>query len=61
MRVVLQRVSEAAVKIDGVVHGKIDSGLLILVGIETVDSLEDVNWLAKKLSILESLMTLKIT
>lgn len=49
MRVVLQRVSEAAVKIDGVVHGKIDSGLLILVGIETVDSLEDVNWLAKKI------------
>jgi D-tyrosyl-tRNA(Tyr) deacylase len=49
MRVVLQRVSEAAVKIDGVVHGKIDLGLLILVGIETVDSLEDVNWLAKKI------------
>lgn len=49
MRVVLQRVSEAAVKIDGVVHGKIDSGLLILVGIETVDGLEDVNWLAKKI------------
>lgn len=49
MRVVLQRVSEAAVEIDGVVHGKIDIGLLILVGIETVDSLEDVNWLAKKI------------
>ena len=49
MRVVLQRVSEASVKIDGVVHGKIDSGLLILVGIDTVDSLEDVNWLAKKI------------
>lgn len=49
MRVVLQRVSEAAVEIDGVVHGKIDLGLLILVGIETVDSLEDVNWLAKKI------------
>lgn len=49
MRVVLQRVSEAVVKIDGVVHGKIDLGLLILVGIESVDSLEDVNWLAKKI------------
>jgi D-tyrosyl-tRNA(Tyr) deacylase len=49
MRVVLQRVSEAAVEIDAVVHGKIDLGLLILVGIETVDSLEDVNWLAKKI------------
>ena len=49
MRVVLQRVSEAAVKIDGIVHRKIDLGLLILVGIETVDSLEDVNWLAKKI------------
>jgi D-tyrosyl-tRNA(Tyr) deacylase len=49
MRVVLQRVSEASVEIDGVVHGKIDLGLLILVGIETVDSLEDVNWLAKKI------------
>jgi D-tyrosyl-tRNA(Tyr) deacylase len=49
MRVVLQRVSEAAVKIDGIVHRKIDLGLLILVGIETSDSLEDVNWLAKKI------------
>jgi D-tyrosyl-tRNA(Tyr) deacylase len=49
MRVVLQRVSEASVEINGVIHGKIDLGLLILVGIETVDSHEDVNWLAKKI------------
>jgi D-aminoacyl-tRNA deacylase len=49
MRVVLQRVSEASVEINGVIHGKIDLGLLILVGIETIDSIEDVNWLAKKI------------
>ncbi len=49
MRVVLQRVSAASVEINGIVHGKINLGLLVLVGIETIDSIEDVNWLAKKI------------
>jgi len=50
MRVVLQRVSEAAVQIDGAIHGKIGLGLLVLVGIENADTQEDIDWLAKKIS-----------
>jgi len=49
MRVVLQRVSEASVSIDDKVHGAIDNGLLILLGITAVDSQEDVNWLVNKI------------
>jgi D-tyrosyl-tRNA(Tyr) deacylase len=49
MRVVLQRVSEAAVRIDKSVKGEIACGLLILVGIENEDSQEDIDWLAKKI------------
>jgi D-tyrosyl-tRNA(Tyr) deacylase len=50
MRVVLQRVSEAAVQIDGVIQGQIGQGLLVLVGIENTDSQEDIDWLVKKIS-----------
>ena len=49
MRVILQRVSEASVTISDQVHGKINQGLLILVGIETADTPEDIEWLAKKI------------
>ncbi len=49
MRVVLQRVSEAAVKIDGKIQGEIGQGLLILVGIADDDGFEDVEWLTKKI------------
>lgn len=49
MKVVIQRVSEAAVKIDGSVYGSIESGLVILVGIEHSDTNEDVEWLASKI------------
>ena len=49
MRVVVQRVSEAAVKIDGQIHGTIQKGLLVLVGIENADTDEDIQWLASKL------------
>ena len=49
MKVVIQRVSEAAVKIDGSVNGSIESGLVILVGIENSDTEEDVDWLASKI------------
>ena len=48
MRIVLQRVSEAAVRVDGEVIGQIGQGLLLLVGIEAADTLEDVKWLAHK-------------
>ena len=49
MRVVVQRVSEAGGTIDGKVHGSIQKGLLILVGIENADTDEDIQWLASKL------------
>lgn len=49
MRIVIQRVSEAAVVIDGVVNGAIGKGLLVLAGIEGDDTTDDVNWLVQKL------------
>jgi D-tyrosyl-tRNA(Tyr) deacylase len=49
MRLVLQRVSEASVKIDGKIKSAIDKGLLLLVGIEHDDNIEDVEWLCKKI------------
>ena len=48
MRVLIQRVSEASVKIDGVVKSEIDKGLLIFVGIENDDNDEDIDYLCKK-------------
>ncbi|TRX71668.1 D-aminoacyl-tRNA deacylase [Carboxylicivirga sp. M1479] len=48
MRLVIQRVSEAAVSIEGVVHGAINHGFMILVGIEPADTSEDIDWLVKK-------------
>lgn len=49
MRAVLQRVSEASVTIDGQVKGAIQRGLLVLLGIEDADTIEDVTWLSKKI------------
>jgi D-aminoacyl-tRNA deacylase len=48
MRIVIQRVSEASVKVEGKEISSIKKGLLILVGIEDSDSEEDIEWLAKK-------------
>lgn len=50
MRVVIQRVSEASVTIEGNVRAKIGQGLLILLGIEDADGQEDIDWLCKKIS-----------
>lgn len=50
MRLVLQRVTEASVKVDGLIVGAINNGLMILVGIEDADTLEDIEWLAGKAS-----------
>jgi D-aminoacyl-tRNA deacylase len=50
MRVVIQRVSEASVKIDENVAGEIANGLLILLGIEENDGEEDIDWLCGKIS-----------
>ncbi len=49
MRVVIQRVTEANVKIDGAVTGEIGKGFMILVGIEEADGAEDIAWLTKKI------------
>ena len=49
MRVVIQRGSEASVIIEGSIYSAIKSGLLILVGIEIDDNVEDAEWLAKKI------------
>jgi len=48
MRIVLQRVSEASVKIDNLVVGEISQGLLLLVGIEHEDEKSDADWLIQK-------------
>jgi D-tyrosyl-tRNA(Tyr) deacylase len=50
MRVVVQRVSEASVAIEGKVKSSIGSGLLVLVGIEEGDSKEDIDWLSPKIA-----------
>ena len=49
MKVVIQRVSEASVTIDQNIVAQINKGLLILVGIESEDNLEDINWLVSKI------------
>ncbi len=50
MRIILQRVSEASVKIDGNIKGAIEGGLLVLLGIEAADSEVDADWLISKIS-----------
>ncbi len=50
MRVVLQRVSEAKVTVDGNITGQINNGLLILLGIEDADTDEDIIWLSNKIT-----------
>ena len=52
MKVVIQRVSEASVTIDSQKVAQIHQGLLILVGIESEDNLEDITWLVSKIAYL---------
>jgi len=49
MKVVIQRVNEASVSIDGQIAGSIQKGLMVLLGIETADTMEDVDWLSNKI------------
>jgi D-tyrosyl-tRNA(Tyr) deacylase len=49
MRAVIQRVTEASVSINGTIKAAIHAGLLILIGIEEADSLEDIEWLSGKI------------
>ncbi|NTV17941.1 MAG: D-tyrosyl-tRNA(Tyr) deacylase [Bacteroidales bacterium] len=49
MKVVIQRVSEASVSVEGNITGKIGRGLMILVGIEESDNESDIEYLTKKI------------
>ena len=50
MKVVLQRVSEASVKVDERIVGQIDQGYMLLVGITDGDSEVELNWMAEKVT-----------
>jgi D-aminoacyl-tRNA deacylase len=49
MRVVIQRVSKASVSVDRTATGKIGEGILVLLGIEDADGVEDIKWLSSKI------------
>jgi D-tyrosyl-tRNA(Tyr) deacylase len=49
MKVVIQRVSEASVTIDGQIKSSIGTGLLVLLGIVNEDTDEDMDWLCRKI------------
>lgn len=49
MKTVIQRVSSASVTVDASIVAKIQQGLLVLVGIEDADTLEDIQWLCQKI------------
>ena len=49
MRAVIQRVSQASVTINNIIRSSIGNGLLVLVGIEDADTLEDITWLSNKI------------
>ena len=50
MRVVVQRVKHASVTINGTVNEKINNGFLVLLGIQSTDSEQDVDYLVKKVT-----------
>ena len=49
MRAVIQRVTRASVTIETKIHGEIDNGLVVLLGIEDADTSDDVEWLSNKI------------
>jgi len=46
LRIVIQRVTEASVTVEGTIIGSIGTGLLVLVGIEEIDTKQDIEWLS---------------
>ena len=50
MRAVIQRVSKASVTIEGELKSEINSGLLVLLGVGTEDTNEDIVWLVNKIT-----------
>lgn len=49
MRVIIQRVQEASVKVEDQVIGEIKHGLMVLVGFEEEDTMDDFQWMSKKI------------
>jgi len=49
MRAVIQRVTEASCKVEGTLTGEIQTGFVVLLGIEDADEQEDLDWLAAKI------------
>lgn len=49
MKVVVQRVSESSVKVDGKVVGEIGKGLMLLAGVDENDTQKDADWLVQKI------------
>lgn len=49
MKVVLQRVAQASVKVDNNIVGEIQHGLLLLIGVDESDDFSDADWLIKKI------------
>ena len=49
MRIILQRVTHAEVRVEGEITGQIKKGLLVLVGFEAEDNEDDFGWMAKKI------------
>lgn len=49
MRAVLQRVTQASCTVDGTITGEIETGFLVLLGIEDADTADDLDWLAQKI------------
>ncbi|MGQ7852951.1 D-aminoacyl-tRNA deacylase [Pedobacter sp. WC2501] len=49
MRAVLQRVTQASCTVNGEITGAIETGFLVLLGIEDADTAEDLDWLAQKI------------
>lgn len=49
MKVVIQRVTESSVEIEGKINGAIGQGMMILVGIEAEDNHSDIEWLTSKI------------
>ena len=66
MKIVIQRVSQAAVTVNDAIVAQINAGLLVLIGIEDADNQEDIDWLTTKIvnlrifNDLEGLMNLSL-
>jgi len=50
MKAVIQRAKNASVSINGEIHSEIEHGLMILLGIEAIDSQADIDWLCRKIA-----------